>query len=77
MTSSSPAVKEADDGLTFVAQAADRWDDAVLVAALLAIDPEGLRGAVITAGPGPVRDQWLALLAMLSADRGPLVRGWK
>lgn len=74
MTSSSPAVKEADhDGLTFVAQAADRWDDAVLAAALLAIDPEGLRGAVIAAGPGPVRDQWLALFAMLSADRGPLV----
>ncbi|AQR62901.1 hypothetical protein BZG35_15485 [Brevundimonas sp. LM2] len=39
--------------------ARDLWADAMLAAALLAIDPE-LGGAVIRAGPGPTRDAWLA-----------------
>jgi magnesium chelatase subunit D len=44
------------------------WADAVLAAALLAVDP-GLGGGVIRAGPGPVRDAWLAgLRRMTPAD---------
>jgi magnesium chelatase subunit D len=35
------------------------WADAMLVAALLAVDP-GLGGVMVRAGPGPVRDAWLA-----------------
>jgi magnesium chelatase subunit D len=38
------------------------WPDAVLAAALLAIDPAGLGGAAVRAGAGPVRDEWLSLL---------------
>lgn len=36
----------------------DIWADAMLVAALLAVDPL-LRGVVVRARPGPVRDRWL------------------
>jgi magnesium chelatase subunit D len=35
------------------------WADAAWAAALLAIDPQGLGGAVLRAGAGPVRDRWL------------------
>lgn len=38
--------------------AQDRWADAMLAAALLAVDP-GLGGVVVRAGPGPTRDAWL------------------
>ncbi|MFZ4410972.1 MAG: magnesium chelatase subunit D [Paracraurococcus sp.] len=38
------------------------WAEATQAAALLAIDPVGLGGAVLRAMPGPVRDAWLALL---------------
>lgn len=38
------------------------WPDAMLAAALLAIDPAGLGGAALRAGAGPVRDEWLSLL---------------
>ncbi|MFN7387982.1 hypothetical protein, partial [Brevundimonas sp.] len=47
----------------------DRWADAMLAAALLAVDP-GLGGAAIRAGPGPVRDAWLTgLRGLLAPDR--------
>ena len=36
--------------------------DAALTAALLAVDPVGLGGAVLRGSPGPLRDAWLALL---------------
>lgn len=36
----------------------DIWADAMLVAALLAVDPL-LRGVAVRARPGPVRDRWL------------------
>lgn len=36
--------------------------DAILAAFLLAADPTGLGGAVLHAGPGPVRDRWLSFL---------------
>src|SRR3954471_8440424 len=39
--------------------------DAGLAATLLAVDPAGLGGASLRAGPGPARDRWLALLRYL------------
>ena len=42
-------------------EAAARWADACLAAAILATDPAGT-GASLRARPGPVRDRWLALL---------------
>lgn len=38
------------------------WNDACLAAAALAVDPHALGGVALRAGPGPVRDDWLALL---------------
>ncbi len=38
------------------------WADAMAVVALLAVDREGLGGAVLRGLPGPARDRWLALL---------------
>lgn len=44
------------------------WADAILAAALLAVDP-GLGGAVVRAGPGPTRDAWLSgFRALHTAD---------
>ncbi|MEM1409172.1 MAG: VWA domain-containing protein, partial [Pseudomonadota bacterium] len=59
----------ADDHLSLITDAADRWDDAVLIAALLAIDPQGLRGAIIDAGPSPAKDHWLKLFKTLGTSR--------
>ena len=44
---------------------APRWSDALTAAALLAVDPAGLGGAVVHARHGPVRDAWLATLRAL------------
>jgi len=41
------------------AAGAARWSDGTLAAALLAVDPAGLGGAVVRSFPGPVRDRWL------------------
>ncbi|MCJ2056714.1 magnesium chelatase subunit D [Methylobacterium sp. J-048] len=38
------------------------WPDALLAARLLATDPHGFGGAVVRAGPGPVRERWLDTL---------------
>ncbi len=46
-----------------------RWADAALVAALLAIDPLGLGGAVVRAAHGPAREHWLATLRGLAPQR--------
>jgi len=51
-----------EDAVDVITQAADRWDDALVVAALLAVDEEGLKGVCLDAGPGPARDAWLAML---------------
>jgi magnesium chelatase subunit D len=48
------------------------WDDATLAAALLAIAPEKLKGLVLRARPGPVRDRFLALLRRLLPAGMPL-----
>jgi magnesium chelatase subunit D len=44
------------------------WGDAVLAAALFAVDPAGTGGVALRARPGPVRDRWLALLGGLLPD---------
>lgn len=47
----------------------DPWADALSAAALLAIDPDGLKGAILRTLPSLARDEWLAALkAMLPAD---------
>jgi magnesium chelatase subunit D len=44
------------------------WAEAMLAAALLAVDPR-LGGAVVRAGPGPVRDSWVSgFRALLGQD---------
>ncbi len=50
--------ENAADGLALVDLGARHWEDACLVAALLAVDPAGFGGCVVRAGPGPVRDAW-------------------
>ena len=42
-----------------------RWDDAVLAAAIFAIDPMRCGGVVVKAQCGPVRDRWCALVKSL------------
>ena len=50
------------------------WSDAVLAAAVLAVDPVGTGGVVLRARPGPVRDAWLALIANALPPGTPLRR---
>jgi len=38
------------------------WDDALLAAACVAVDPAGLGGIRVRAAAGPVRDAWIAIL---------------
>jgi magnesium chelatase subunit D len=51
-----------------------RWLDALAAASLLAIDPVGLGGAHLVAGPGPVRDGWIAYLRGLLPEKTPFRR---
>jgi len=50
------------------------WDDAVLAAALMSVDPVGTGGVALRALPGPVRDQWLMLMRDLQPPGAPLRR---
>ena len=50
------------------ARRAGAYSDAELAAILLAADPAGLKGAVLRAGPGPARDEWLAGVRRLSGN---------
>lgn len=50
------------DAPTAAAGSLQRWTDALVAAALLAVDPHGLGGAHVHARAGPVRDRWLAAL---------------
>jgi magnesium chelatase subunit D len=52
----------------------EAWRAAARAAALVAIDPAGLGGAALRAGPGPVRDRWLALLRHLLPEGAPFRR---
>ena len=54
--------------------AAVAWADAVLAATLFAIDPIGLAGVVVRAGPGHARDKWMALVRSLLAPGAPVRR---
>ncbi len=53
------------------ASAASPASDALLAAALLAVDPAGLGGATLRAGPGPERDAWLEALRALLPSGTP------
>ena len=60
MNTAPPALEPyRDDAVNVITEAADRWDDSQLIAAMIATDPSGLKGVVIDAGPGPARDAWL------------------
>ncbi|WP_460449690.1 magnesium chelatase subunit D [Alsobacter sp. SYSU BS001988] len=48
--------------------------DAALAAALIAVDPRGIGGAVLRAGHGPHRDAWVAGLRGLLPEGAPFVR---
>jgi magnesium chelatase subunit D len=47
------------------------WRDATIAAALLAVDPTGLGGALVRARPGPARDAWLELWRRLAPGAAP------
>lgn len=51
-----------------------RWADAMTAAALLAVDPSGLGGALLRARAGPQRSAWLAMLQASLPDGMPLRR---
>ncbi len=53
---------------------AELWREALHAAALLAVDPHGLGGAVVRAGAGPVRDRWSRALRRLLPEALPLRR---
>jgi magnesium chelatase subunit D len=55
-------------------EGAARWGDALLAAALCALDPHGLGGVVLRAAPGPLRDRWLAALRARLPAGAPLRR---
>lgn len=50
------------------------WEQAVLAAALFALEPPLLGGVAIKALPGPVRERWLALLRQWLPKQVPLRR---
>lgn len=47
------------------------WDDAVLAAVLMTVDPTGTGGISLRALPGPVRDQWLSIMRDLQPAGAP------
>jgi magnesium chelatase subunit D len=51
--------------------AAAYWDDAVLAAAVCAVDPAAIGGVALRARPGPVREAWLELLRDLLPPATP------
>jgi magnesium chelatase subunit D len=67
------ALPGADAGAA-VGELAARWADALLAAALVAVDPAGLGGAVLRARTGAQRECWLAELRALMPEDVPLRR---
>jgi magnesium chelatase subunit D len=51
-----------------------RWSDAMLAAALFAVDPTGFGGIALRCGADPIRMQWLALLTRMLPASAPLRR---
>ena len=58
------------DAFEGTATAPSRWGDALLAAAIVAVDPAGT-GAAVRARPGPVREAWLDALAALLPPEVP------
>lgn len=56
------------------APASPAWRDAALAAALFAIDPIGLGGVVLRAGPGAARDRWMLMTLALLPTQAPVRR---
>ena len=54
--------------------AQNRWRDALLAAAMIAIDPDGLGGIHLRARAGPVRDVWLERATSLWSAGAPVRR---
>ena len=50
------------------------WSDALIAAQLFAVDPAGLCGVALRAGPGPARDLWTGYLRSLLPAKAPLKR---
>ncbi len=50
------------------------WEDALMAADLIALDPAGLAGAVVRAGAGPVRDAFMARLKAGLPQGAPVLR---
>jgi magnesium chelatase subunit D len=51
-----------------------RWNDALVAARLFSVDPVGLCGISVRAGPGPVRDVWSNYLKQILASDAPIRR---
>ncbi len=51
-----------------------RWEDAVLAAALMSVDPVGTGGVALRSLAGPVRDQWLTIMRDLQPPGTPMRR---
>jgi magnesium chelatase subunit D len=52
----------------------DVWDEACLIAALVAIDPAGLGGVSVRGGAGPARDRWLTVFREGLTPNAPVRR---
>lgn len=52
----------------------ERWAFAVEAAAIVAVDPVAVGGALVRARTGPVRDAWLALVQKATGPFGPIAR---
>jgi magnesium chelatase subunit D len=60
--------------MTPAEKASSVWSDAMLAAALFAVDPVGLGGVALRSGPGPARDYWLAAMQALIPAGAPVRR---
>ncbi len=69
----APLVTADDPSETDAAAAGrERWRNAEMIAAFLAVDPVGLAGARLRAGAGPIRQRWLDGFAALLPEGTPL-----
>lgn len=73
---SSPAAMPAESGPERPRGEAgvSRWEDAVLAAALMSVDPVGTGGVALRSLAGPVRDQWLQIMRDLQPSGTPMRR---
>ncbi|MBK1716644.1 magnesium chelatase subunit D [Thiocystis violacea] len=78
MSSPDPNPAVADGGASAAPRQANPgpspWEDAVLAAALMAVDPAGTGGVSLRALAGPVRDQWLSIMRDLQPEGTPMRR---